>query len=292
MKKLSVIAFALLALLACNTKNEPAHSGSGSGSDTDTPAPTTVDGQLPGLFSVSPTKKVHFSQGNLQYQDSTNTWRFAENQYDLVSRDNRYFVNVIPGWQDTYGWGTGNNPTLKSQEPSDYPTFIDWGSNPISNGGNKPNLWRTLTNDEWQYLFEGRPNAYDLYETTANIHDMTGLLLLPDDWTTPDSVVGSNIKNGIDISPYIYYTDAEWAIMEAHGAVYLPAAAIFTNSGDYFMSYCYYWTSTPYDKDANYAYNANAGSRSTNSGADEISNDVEDGSISYRHYTFFVRLVR
>ncbi len=100
MNKLSVIAFALLALLACNTKNEPAQSGSSSGSGTDTPAPTTVDGQLFGLFSVSPTKKVHFSQGNLQYQDSTNTWRFAENQYDLVSRDNRYFVDVIPGWQD------------------------------------------------------------------------------------------------------------------------------------------------------------------------------------------------
>ena len=45
------------------------------------PAPT---GAINGLFSVSPSKQVYFSQGNLQYQASTNTWRFAEHQYDYV----------------------------------------------------------------------------------------------------------------------------------------------------------------------------------------------------------------
>ena len=44
-----------------------------------TPQDTVPEGVINGLFSVSSTKKVYFSQGNLQYQASTNTWRFAEN---------------------------------------------------------------------------------------------------------------------------------------------------------------------------------------------------------------------
>ena len=34
--------------------------------------PIFPDGVLPGSFSVSATQQVHFSQGNLQYQASTN----------------------------------------------------------------------------------------------------------------------------------------------------------------------------------------------------------------------------
>ena len=45
---------------------------------------SVVQGALNGVFSVSPTKKVVFSKGNLQYRASTNTWRFAEHQYDII----------------------------------------------------------------------------------------------------------------------------------------------------------------------------------------------------------------
>ena len=78
-----------------------------------------TDGALPGVFSVSPTKKVRFSQGNLQYQASTNTWRFAEHQYDYVGGngngnvyengvqcDNRNSSSLYGGWIDVFGWGT------------------------------------------------------------------------------------------------------------------------------------------------------------------------------------------
>lgn len=41
------------------------------------------DGVINALFSVSSTQKVYFSKGNLQYQASTKTWRFAENQIRL-----------------------------------------------------------------------------------------------------------------------------------------------------------------------------------------------------------------
>ena len=41
-----------------------------------------------GVFSVAADKQVTFSPGNLQYTQSTNTWSFAENQYDYIGTDN------------------------------------------------------------------------------------------------------------------------------------------------------------------------------------------------------------
>lgn len=74
-----------------------------------------------GAFSVSPNKLVYFSKGNLQYQASTNTWRFAENQWDYVGDategnvymddvkcNNSYISQTYNGWIDLFGWGTGN----------------------------------------------------------------------------------------------------------------------------------------------------------------------------------------
>ena len=87
-----------------------------------------ADGSLPGVFSVSATKKVKFSQGNLQYQASTNTWRFAEHQYDFVGDGGSTCGNVgdnnnlsigenYSGWIDLFGWGTsGSSKNRKSSE--------------------------------------------------------------------------------------------------------------------------------------------------------------------------------
>ncbi|MBR5352242.1 MAG: hypothetical protein IK126_00870 [Bacteroidales bacterium] len=162
--------------------------------------PIVPEGWLPGLFSVSATKQVHFSQGNLQYQASTNTWRFAEHQYDYVGTqtadrygyyggnvsgsDNSNISSTYSGWIDLFGWGTGDNPTLRSMDYADFSTFVDWGCNPISNGGNAAHLWRTLTSAEWYYLLEGRPNASSKF-AAGNINGVGGLIILPDNWTQP-----------------------------------------------------------------------------------------------------------
>ena len=139
-------------------------------------SPIVPDGVLPGLFSVSATRQVRFSQGNLQYQASTNTWRFAEHQYDYVGTtqtadrygnyggnvsgsDNRSISSTYSGWIDLFGWGTGSNPTLSSPSFEDYGTFMDWGCNAIINGGNTVNQWRTLTIAEWNYLLNTRTDA-------------------------------------------------------------------------------------------------------------------------------------
>ena len=147
-------------------------------------SPIVPDGALPGLFSVSATRQVRFSQGNLQYQASTKIWRFAEHQYDYVGSDNRSISSTYSGWIDLFGWGTGSNPTLSSPSFEDYGTFMDWGCNAIINGGNTVNQWRTLTIAEWNYLLNTRTDASSK-RGTGNINGVGGLIILPDSWTLP-----------------------------------------------------------------------------------------------------------
>ena len=233
--------------------------------DSISPSPITPDGDgaLPGLFSVSATQQVYFSQGNLQYQASTNTWRFAEHQYDYVGTqtadvygyhggnvsgsDNRSISSTYSGWIDLFGWGTGDNPTLSSDNYGAYGTFVDWGSNPISNGGNTANRWRTLTQAEWEYLLNTRPGASSKLGS-GNINGVGGLIILPDNWTLPSecSFTSGNASSHNDWTRNSY-TLSQWAQMETAGAVFLPAAGsrLGTDVGN--VGYLgYYWSSSPY----------------------------------------------
>ena len=173
-----------------------------------------------GQFSVGSGKKVKFSQGNLQYQASTGTWRFAEHQYDYVGVGNKNISSTYSGWIDLFGWGTGNNPTLASTNDSDYSTFTDWGINKISNGGNTANQWRTLTKDEWVYLYSGRTNAANL-RSQATVNNVYGYILLPDSWSLPSGM--SFTANANDWTTNTY-SASDWAKMEQNGAVFLSAA--------------------------------------------------------------------
>lgn len=224
MKKLIIFAFLALGMIACTGKNTP-----------NTPT------EMREGFSVSPTIRVRFSQGNLQYKASSNTWRFAENQFDTIGAANKNISKTYSGWIDLFGWGTGNNPTLTSNDANDYQTFTDWGVNPISNGGNKAYQWRTLTSEEWIYLFKKRTNAANLFGL-GSVHGVNGVIILPDAWTTPSSLeFCASTKKGLtsfnSSGDAFYdntsgndhfldnvYTYSEWAKMEAAGAIFLPAA--------------------------------------------------------------------
>ena len=231
-------------------------------------------GSKGGLFSVSATQQVWFSQGNVQYRASTDTWRFAENQWDFVGTqtpdvdwhyggtvsgsDNRNISSTYDGWIDLYGWGTGSNPTLVSyaEDNSAYSTFVDWGVNAISNGGNIANCgWRTLTIAEWNYLFSGRTDASSKFGI-GNIEGLGGMILLPDSWTLPSGCPTFNygLASSYNVWTRNSYTCAQWAEMEAAGAVFLPAAGgrfyrveqsnIVVNDVGVFGSY---WSSTSDD---------------------------------------------
>ena len=201
-------------------------------------------GIIPSKFSVSSTKQVRFSQGNLQYQASTGTWRFATNQYDAIGSGNSNVSPTYSGWIDSFGWGSGNQPTQTSENPSEYSTFVDWGTHAISNGGNTANLWRTLTESEWTYLIFTRPNASSK-RGRATVNGMYCFVLLPDDWVLPSGLSFTpDANNWTNV-----YTVEEWAQMEAAGAVCFPAAGTRaggtnnTNVNDYNHWGCY-WSST------------------------------------------------
>ena len=194
---------------------------------------------LTGVFSVSDETKVNFSQGNLQCYPTTNpavnTWQFAENQFDILGKENENIRGRIPlnTWIDLFTWGSGDDPVYKDDI---YAPFTEWGLSGIENGGGHE--WRTMTKDEWIYLFRGRENAENLFGL-GKIGTISGLILLPDEWSLPSGAVfypatstsfywdeenhryGSDTKSGFNDNSY---TTNQWRLMEAAGAVFLPAA--------------------------------------------------------------------
>jgi len=194
-----------------------------------TPTPAQDGDKLPGTFSVSGEKVVYFSKGNLQYLGNIDRWHFAENQWTIIGNsqasDNR----------DLFSWGTGDNP-----DSDDYSTFTEWGNNIEGN-------WRTLTVEEWTYLFNTRTGASSKYGT-ATVAGVVGLILLPDVY---DGTAINTERTAWDNN---VISSSEWAAYEAKGAVFLPAAGVSDAYGVYGVGeQGFYWSST---MDAFYYANA------------------------------------
>lgn len=251
---------------------------SGGGGSGDAPT-----GAINGLFTINANgDQVYFSQGNLQYQASTNTWRFAEHQWDFVGNDtlgnvyadglksnNEQISPSYNGWIDLFGWGTSGynhgavcyQPYCTSIETADYypygltssnlydnPGFADWGYNTISNG-NTTNHWRTLTNSEWIYVLDRRETISQIRFACARVNDVDGVLLLPDDWS--ESIYSLNNTNDswyLDFSSNII-DENDWIVIEQYGAVFIPAAGVRRQLvvENHVISY---WTSTRYYSDS------------------------------------------
>lgn len=255
--KILIFAVALIALLSCSEKNAPSN-------------PNAENGELVGLFSIGADKQIHFSQGNLQYNPQSKTWQFAKNQWDIIGNDNKNISYDYDGWIDLFGWGTGKNPTLVTMDSNDYSTFSEWGDNAISNGGNQINQWRTLTKEEWVYLFRGRKNAQELFGF-GKVAGVNGIIILPDDWkksnaiNIPGFVASTREDKGLKWQnsgqyggdgyysndngnnyEHNTYSSSEWHKMEEQGAVFLPAAGARGSAEMYNVgSTGYYMSTTP-----------------------------------------------
>ena len=162
------------------------------------------NGALCGKFSVSSTKQVRFSKGNLQYTKSTGIWSFMDHQYSTVETTSQAIgddyasqdVVSLFGW-GTSGWDNGNtyyqpyNTAYVSSSgsskgygygPKNGSTYTydltgtyanaDWGHNAISNGGNTAGTWRTLTKDEWEWLLGPKtsPNPGTNCRTSSTVN--------------------------------------------------------------------------------------------------------------------------
>lgn len=184
-------------------------------------------GAINGLFSTN-HGQVYFAKGNLQYQASTNTWRFAENQWDYIGEDNENTSPTYDGWIDLFSWGSGADPTNQSNNQ----TYNEWGVNPIINGGNQEGEWRTLSGcyntnavfpEEWPYILNRRQTLSGIRYAKAQVNGVNGVVVVPDDWDS--SVYGLNNTNssGASFDSNII-SDIEWEnFFEETGCVFLPA---------------------------------------------------------------------
>ena len=230
-------------------------------------------GYVNGLFSIDESNKIRFSQGNLQCQENTEIWRFAENQWDTIGTCN---FNNPEGWMDLFGWGTGENPFLSAPDNSEYSSFVEWGSNLISNGGNTGNLWRTLTKDEWEYILFTRNTTSGIRCAKATVNGICGLLLLPDDWNS--SYYSLNNANGGDYSDNVISLSTWQTVLEAHGVVFLPAAGARDDGEVLYVNYAgCYWSSTPDDSETAYYL--------------DFDDNFFDVNSTNRYYGMSVRLV-
>jgi len=198
---------------------------------------------LPGEFSVSDTKKVRFSKGNLQatYHASTDsyTWGFAEHQYDYI--DDR---TTLSGVFDKIDGFVVTQFAWSREEPLYYGIYVnnlwtngtgnfrDWGT-AIDNAG----TWFTLSKDEWDYLLGSNAARNDNFRYGITVAGKTNCMVLyPDNWS------GERVNNGDTTS---FDTASKWSSAESSGLVCLPAAGGLYGSGFLHMGYTgFYWSST------------------------------------------------
>ena len=182
---------------------------------------------LNGVFTINASgEKVSFAKGNLQKIGST--YQFAEHQYDYFGTD-------------------------QSETHRDMYAFLDY-SNP-DNGES----WSMLSRDEWGYLFATRSVtntlSADARYTMATLGGTyKGLIIFPDNYTHPE---GTGFTSGVFNSNSNYTAQVSlegWAMMEAAGCVFLPAAGYCSrgNTWNGVGEYVCYMSSTPHGSSGYY----------------------------------------
>ena len=278
---LSLAAFLSIGFIACNNEDEQGE---------EVPTPTN---KLDGFTVNDSGLRVLFAPGNLQatYDGSSWMWGFAANQWDYIggydgnSPYHNYtgnnYINGIGtmsknGIVDLFGWvgascewtgvamyGISNSTQEGYNRYGNKPKESlksDWG-NVFTNSSI---VWRTLTNDEWKYVFYSRKASS--VNGTANarfvmaiVVGKVGVILFPDNYVHPDCVmppanINKNSPAYKDNSSYNVsnwrnsYNASDWSQMETAGCVFLPAAGsrIGSNVYDYAdLPEGGYWSSTP-----------------------------------------------
>ncbi len=264
-------------------------------------------------FSVSKNTKVVFSPGNLQWSATNGgttatthtvsvggtaegTWRFAPNQWETIGTGNNNISSTYSGWVDLFGWGTsgfdGKMPYLISTTETDYGngsnniagTLDDWGVfNAIYNTKTQttdaPGTWRTMTSEEWLYLFNTRITSSGIRYAKGLVNDVCGVIIVPDNWSSSVYTLNNTNVSDADYTSNIINAD-NWIKMEDAGCVFLPAAG--TRNGTSVLdagAYGYYWSATHYL--SNYAYHLYC-----------WSNEINPSRYYNRNRGFSIRLVQ
>ena len=216
-KRFQYLACLLLLLVgllpACQESSNPSSAVKAMAESED--KESTLESSTPSsaikgehYFSVSADKKIIFSSGNLQYQPSTGSWRFANNQWDIFIPDNS---------NDSIGKWVGH-----------FANDTSMLNNSIGDG------WRLLTQDEWLYLTNIRENASKLI-SMATVQGKPGMVILPDNFDSTGIRFNPSVLNDDDrfyADMTNIYDAEEWKKMEEAGAVFLPCAGLAVNIPD------------------------------------------------------------
>ncbi|MBR4563069.1 MAG: hypothetical protein IKO26_01295 [Paludibacteraceae bacterium] len=272
-----------------------------------------MEGKLPGAFSVDEEgTRVYFSKGNLQYNSNNQQWQFADKQFGYVGSNaagntsvNETGIADNSGIVDLFCWvGASSGFTGLAQygitSSSDYsgygsvdePLKSDWGTTINTD-------WRTLTLDEWGYIFttntpgsSANGVAMPCYTMAKILTDgdgtegkdknICGVILFPDDFNDGGNAVSGvtwgTINDAIsDANNRTQCTTEGWNTLENMGCVFLPDAGMRWGSSPY--TGAGYWSSSLYSDYSPYALNVNI-----------LSEDIGFG-VNPRYLGFSVRLV-
>ena len=207
-------------------------------------------------FSVSMTKKVVFSSGNLQYNKTDSKFQFASQQTECLGENQG---DVI----DLFGWGMWLDEFAKdvskitntSKTGSDYAPALNANNEFATNKTTVNGIeWFTLSDAEWNYLLNTRTDADKKYGV-ATINGVNGLIFLPDEFVLPGGVMFiSGVSDNSD-ADYYEYTAEMWVKLEENGAVFLPACGSRHGTDVNYVSEngaC--WSSTAYKSSLSYAF--------------------------------------
>lgn len=192
-----------------------------------------------GAFSRATGKYIVFAPGNLWAMTldlgDTWTWEFTANQYDYVGDkpannaiiDNGKVSNN--GSIDLFAYSTDNNYYgIDTYEGGNFTgSFKDWGENQITYNEitYQPNTWRTISNEECNYVFNSRKNVgFSSYAYGKVLDTNYGTYLFPDNYSHPvglPAITGINTYGTADINTF---NSSQWLEMQAAGCIYLPAA--------------------------------------------------------------------
>lgn len=198
-----------------------------------------------GLFTVDKDgKQVFFSQNNLLYQKSNQTWHVTSGwdpwETQEVNGDvGENYKNINN--QMLFGWGD-ITPLRTDTDDENYNWPTD-GSDPWGSKIDNKGTWRTLSIDEWNFLLSGCPIRNGKYKEGVQIRTSeyggsvlgTGLVIAPDDFP-------EEIKS--------YYTETEWwNNVREYGLVFLPLGGrrygtTVVKVGSGIDGGGYYWSST------------------------------------------------
>ena len=228
---------------------------------------------LGGEFSVADhgRAKIRFTRGNLYFDGSS---KVEQHQYDYNSSQWTSQIAHVSHFMWSNNISDATRQLYNTGMDGQSPFFTEVDGFTVS--GFSENQCRTLTTEEWQYLFsygiydnDVRRGKYKLGVTVCGKNNC--IVLLPDNGTW-----GANENKG-------EYNYVEWKHMEAAGAVCLPAVGFRDGSGGNTDvgragSYGYYWSASSSGDDGAFDLHFDSG-------------DVNPGLRDDRNQAYSVRLV-